>query len=734
MIREVLQVEELISVPGHDDSFVDANSKRFDGISLTTVLMKQDSKLYVIAQSKNLKLPIVCKVNPRLEKLKFVRISSTLRLILCVSEDSKYELIDVSPFVNFVKPRCIHGFLKSEENKFSLEALGFEESSEKPIVTTTFRYSPNSKIIDAFWREQYIVFAEANGIHVVDVTSSEGQAKFLAVNDITSVSFSADEKDVFVAAFSNAQVSLIRVSFGGEVAISVTTQKSFPCDPVYAQCGLCKQWLLAILTKDKAMLKFDKDWQSTKHDLKGSKQFLLTRCFLWLVTEDGLLKVKFLKGDGKEEVILRNVVSIELVSDDEIMVKMKNSVAIVFVKAKDAVEIIFTNLIFENKFNEAVYIGEGMNMQISKLFQYVINKYVKEHNLKGAMRVLEHPNCDARDSLSRILQEGNDRLAWDLALRCSRCQRSVPLIQQRVTLKYSVFNGFMFELSKIFQRKQLLVSPEDLPLSLRFRTQMELQREEMDEKVLQAGSTVDFPKRVVFSFSQSYIALLRQLSAMKDILEEEIDLPPCLSLQKHIDSWVYMSHTGRLSLATDNIEVASFCIRNNTLFIIADDLRVYKTELPRIDMINVDMPRALKMATNGTDIVFLSVAGPIFYEEGEAVIGSFVDVAMGRSAVFGLGEDGVIYKIVAGATEKLRTKEFITAIAAAGDCVAGLSTKGNIAIIPPGKPATIVDPGFKCDVLKSIGDKAVIAGAGHLMSISESGEHSTGRALHQSLF
>ena len=33
--------------------------------------------------------------------------------------------------------------------------------------------------------------------------------------------------------------------------------------------------------------------------------------------------------------------------------------------------------------------------------------------------------------------------------------------------------------------------------------------------------------------------------------------------------------------------------------------------------------------------------------------------------------------------------------------------------------------GFKCDVLKSIGDKAVIAGAGHLMSISESGEHST---------
>ena len=724
MIREVLHVEEVISVPGEDNNIIDVDSKRFDGISFTAALMKPDSKVYVIAQVKNLKQPTVCKLNPRLDKLRFIRVSSTLRFILCVGVDSKFEIVDVSQFLNRVKPGSA-GF-SNQNDEFSLQSLKIQQLGEKgPPVNV--RYSPSSRIIDAFWRESHLIMVESNGIHVIDVTNPDAQVKSLAISDITSAYFSLRDNGVAVAAFSNSKLKFVRINFGRDVVISSQTEKEFPGELAHAQCGLNTEWLLSVLVKGKAVIELEKDLSiETKNigfDVKGVRQLLRTSSFLWVVTSDGSLKVSFVSSANKQEVILRNVVGIELVNDTEIMVRMKNSVALVYVK--ENCERIFTSLIFEKKFDEAVNIGEGLGMNIPFLFQYVINRYVKDHNLKGILQIFEHPKCDRRDSLSRILQEGNDRLAWYLILRYPQFQRFSQFVESRVTRKYSIFRGFMFEYTKIFERKRLLALPERPPLALRFRMQMESEKEETDVKVLQAASHLDFPKRVVFSFSQAYLSLLRQLSAMKDVVEEEMELPPCVALQKYGDSWVYMNHAGKLSMQTENLTVASFCLRGNTLFIITNRLEVFKTELPRVDMIELDMNRALKMVTNGKGIAFLSVSGPIWYEDGEEVVGSFVDVAMGTNVVFGLSDDGVIFRIVHNTTEKIRTKEFIQAITAAGDCVVGLSSKGKVIIIPPNTTPISVDIDFPCEVIKNVNDKAVIAGAGHLLVISENGEHTT---------
>jgi hypothetical protein len=47
----------------------------------------------------------------------------------------------------------------------------------------------------------------------------------------------------------------------------------------------------------------------------------------------------------------------------------------------------------------------------------------------------------------------------------------------------------------------------------------------------------------------------------------------------------------------------------------------------------------IQIVTNGDAIAFLSIFGSIFFEDGSSMLAQYIDIALGKAVLFGLGED-----------------------------------------------------------------------------------------------
>ena len=249
--------------------------------------------------------------------------------------------------------------------------------------------------------------------------------------------------------------------------------------------------------------------------------------------------------------------------------------------------------------------------------------------------------------------------------------------------------------------------------------------ENLDWDMLKVASKVDFPKKVIFGFSQAYSTLLNQLGAMKDLSEQDMNLPPCIELQRHGDSWIYLAHNGKLHIGNSNAELdaVSFALKKDQLFVITETLCAFKTTLSRIDEIYVhkDYPMA-RIFARGDNVVFLSVTGSLFFGDldDKAVDGSFVDVAVGTTAVYALNEDGDLYRFVdKKLAARIHLRDFVVAIAAADDTLVCLTATRQLLTIPEGTKQRL---DFDYEIVKSLGSRVVIAGEGLILLVDSSGQ------------
>jgi hypothetical protein len=145
--------------------------------------------------------------------------------------------------------------------------------------------------------------------------------------------------------------------------------------------------------------------------IPGIREYAITKHFIWVVKNDDALTARFMTEKKHEGLVLNGALALKIgnAEVDEIVVLMKNKV--VRISVSEAVDSVFTNLISERKFGEAIAIGEALDLDIPFLFQYSMDLLVKNHDMNGALQILQYDKREMGKAVLRILAEGSDRLA-----------------------------------------------------------------------------------------------------------------------------------------------------------------------------------------------------------------------------------------------------------------------------------------------------------------------------------
>lgn len=442
-------------------------------------------------------------------------------------------------------------------------------------------------------------------------------------------------------------------------------------------------WLYYILQGKLSF--FDSDYNDVEitefqSDSKTTTSIIITRHLIFYCDkcDDDNYKVfaRFINPDHNPIVILEQKADIYLISfdDDEVFLNTQNSIIHVSLK-KEMIDDIFARLVFNKHLDDAIFIGTGLQLSIPYLFQYIINEYVKQKNYTGAFEIMQHEKCDLRDTLLRFLQNGLDRLALHVALTNHKqpmIEKSIPLFADRVILKNSAFYSFTRSMEQIFGKTNYLLPPEEfsksslfsdyksndpkllskIPLALQFRYNISFGIENDDIDTLKSASKIDLHIYRNFSLSAAYKSLLNQYRAMidtKEVLITKYVDQICTNLAFFQDSVIFLSdklYIGNQPVLEIPFEISSFAVKGKTLYVTDQLLNVYKTELPRIDFIEMhDIHPSMKIESNDEIAVFLSISGDLFFENGDSVDGEYIDIALGKDYVYAVDDQGDFYSI-----------------------------------------------------------------------------------------
>jgi hypothetical protein len=284
--------------------------------------------------------------------------------------------------------------------------------------------------------------------------------------------------------------------------------------------------------------------------------YAITKHLLWVVRSDGVLTAQFIAKDGEACEIGRDCVSVSILDarKDQVIVHMKGRIVLASVNSTQTE--LFDRLIKEEKYDQITYLGDGLGFEVTKELRTSMHRYIEEGNLTGALEIIERAPVDVKDSLLRVLQTGCHLLAMHIALRFPGYDRALPFLVNTIALKYEIFQGFMFQFTKLFKQKEFL-ERRDMPVSpsLRFRNAMHDEVEDSDLVVLQNASKLDFSQSIVLAFSQAYSALLNQLYAMRDTTEENMPLPGCIELCRWKEGWTYLGIDGNINLECNRMSI-----------------------------------------------------------------------------------------------------------------------------------------------------------------------------------
>ncbi|OHT01390.1 hypothetical protein TRFO_31823 [Tritrichomonas foetus] len=761
MIHEILRLENLITAD-FDETFIHSDTKKINDIIITATIMKKDV-VYLITESQTHYPPIVCKVEREFKNSKFVFISPSLRQIIWINQESNYKIIPITKLLEFIHPKNIPGIIN--DPSFSLQTLGFSDAIKHTLISSDISGQLPFSVLSASWWEpnestSFVVFVEKNGVHFLNIRHPETGLKNFAVNEMICTLFDQNGDKLYVTLFTNENnetISYLYIfSFENNDIVLNSQLLKLPIvfnQPFSIQCSINQaNWLYYILQKN---LKFyDSDLREIKTtefntNSNETKSITITKHFIFYCTNEKVY-TRFIQPYHEPVVILDQRAEIHLISfeDDEVSLSSANSIIHVSLK-KDNIDGIFARLVFNKRLDDAIFIGQGLELSIPYLFQYIINEYVKQKNYSGAFEIMQHEKCDLRDTLLRFLQSGLDRLALHVALKsynkASMFEKSIPLFADRVILKNKSFYAFYRRMDHIFNKdkqkqnaNQYLLPPRvfeqtplmegykindekvvsSIPLALRFRYNISFGIENDDISILQSASKLDIPAYPIFSFSAHYKSLLNQYRAMLDSTDELVDIDKiCYDLTFYKDTMIYLSDT--LYFGNQKIEapfsITSFALNGKILYVTDQLLNVYKTELPRIDFIELhDIHPTVKIEANEESVAFLSVSGSIFFEDGDSVTGEFIDIALGKNILFAIDENGELYSI--SITNKNVTKipmtHFVHAISAVDDIPISIISKTQCII-----DSKIYDIDF--EFCRSGIDEAIIGGGGSFLVVNK---------------
>ena len=759
IINQIFKKEDLIT----GDLFIFTDTRSLFGVTITATIMKNDT-IYLICESHNHYPPIVCKIERNFKNSKFVYVSPSLRQIIWISQDNNYLIIPISKILNFIHPSEVPCLV--DNNSFSQKVLGMGNTIKPSIVRHDIHGSlPFSTIEMAWWEinesKVFIVFVEKNGIHFLNVKHIDAGFKSFQFNNITGALFHNNDDKIVITTFSkdeqnapNEVLSNLNVfTFeNGEITLnSQNLQFALKSNQQFLIQTSPKnsKWLYSVLQND---LKFyDSEIKKVNvtefnTDSTDTTSLVITHHFIFYC-QKGKVYTRFIQPNHESLEIFPYKADIHLISfeSDEVLLSSEKSLVHISLK-KDSIDEIFAELAFDGHLDDALFIGQGDNLSIPYLFQYIINEYVKQKNYEGAFKVMQHEKCDLKDTILRFLQSGLDRLALHVALKshnkAEMFEKSIPLFADRVILKNKIFYVFTKNMNQLFGKNDYLMPPtvfsrssffegykindpkivSKIPLALQFRYNISFGFENDDISVIKSASKLDLPLHPVFSFSAHYKSLLNQYRAMIETSEEELNIDKsCSNMCFYKDTLIYLAD--KLYINNDPIdsqfEITSFALKGKILYVTDKLLNVYKTELPRIDFIELnDIHPTVKMESNNETIAFLSISGSIFFDDGEFITGKYIDIALGKDYLFAIDDNGELFSISLNSNKKVTNipiKHFIHAICAVDDIPISIISKNKCII-----DAKYYDIDF--EFCKSGINEAIIAGGGCMLIINKYAE------------
>jgi hypothetical protein len=208
--------------------------------------------------------------------------------------------------------------------------------------------------------------------------------------------------------------------------------------------------------------------------------------------------------------------------------------------------------------------------------------------------------------------------------------------------------------------------------------------EDTTPELLANASKLDCPIARVFSFSMAFTALLSQLRATKDTIEEDMPLPGCVQLRCVGSRRFCLTRDGGVNFPCHDIDAASIEVFGSSLFVIDRRLRAHRCEPPSWSRAELRLIHpTIEIVTNRDAIAFLSIFGSIYFDDGSSILAQYIDVALGKTVNFGLENQGVgvVFRIIDRPAHKILIKPFISAIGSAGDLLVCFSPFGQILVV-----------------------------------------------------
>lgn len=380
----------------------------------------------------------------------------------------------------------------------------------------------------------------------------------------------------------------------------------------------------------------------------------------------------------------------------------------------------FVRLVAERRYDDVIFLSDGLGREVP--FETPLYEKLKRGDFLSALQIIEHCPCDPRNALAWILAEGADRLALHVALRHARFEEAVPHIVKRVLRKCDIFLTFSLAFRRVFARQALLGPLAQPPPALQFRNRMAATIEDATPALLTEGSKLDYPTSRIFSFSRAYNALLGQLRASLDTVEEDLPLPGCLQALPYAGGWLYLGRDGFPSFDAGGVDVAAIALHHSVLYAIDRRLRLYRSGIAAVALAPVpDAPPTLRVEANAERVAFLSVFGCVSLDDGRVFPGQYVDVALCRTALYALDAAGTVWRLSRAAPARVPLRCFAAAIAAAGDAVVCVASSRRCFLLPPGARPRELDLRFEPACVQSFGDTAVLVGHGHIAVVAEDG-------------
>jgi hypothetical protein len=518
--------------------------------------------------------------------------------------------------------------------------------------------------------------------------------------------------------FSAIATSVVTIDIsGGDITFTISQGT-----PVRAQ--LSHQWHLATLAGGVLTLRDSEFRQTASVEVAKAQLCVCTRHFLFAVSE-GALTARFLPAKDSGCHLLDGVVGLQLVDAeaDEVLVWTESRMAVLrLIEEGDTMDDLFVKLIDQRLYDRVIYLSEGIGREVP--FEAPIYEQLHCGNFMAAMEILEHCPCDLKNPFGWIVAQGGDRFALHVILRFGQFTDTIDLIQTRIARKYELFINFSSDFRRIFFRPSLNDPLPEVPPALQFRTRMSAAIEDTTLELLANASRLDCPVARVFSFSMAFTALLSQLRAANDTIEEDMPLPGCIQLRRLGNRRFCLTRDGGVNFPCHDLAVASIEVFGSSLFVIDRRLRVHRCDPPSWSWAELkQIHPTIKIATNTDSIAFLSIFGSIYFDDGSSILAQYIDIALGKAVIFALDEQGVVFRIVDRRAHKILLKPFISAIGSAGDLLVCFSPSGQVLLVNSENQIREVPIDFEVSQLRSFGDEVAVIGPGRLLIVCERGDH-----------